>query len=78
MLGNWHTPTKMTFNTVQCRISGSPESTNEYAIEKLAAVGRPSPHLQFVHPEKGIVTAEYTCWLDDQEDKTYEFIQGYY
>ena len=65
MLGHWHTPTKMTFNTVQCRISGSPESTNEYAIEKLAAVGRPSQHLQFVHPERGIVTAEYTCWLED-------------
>jgi|TARA_Y100000034_G_scaffold17778_1_gene19565 hypothetical protein len=63
-LGHWHTPTKMTFNTVQCRIAGSTESTNTYAIESLAAVGRPSQHLQFVHPEKGMVTAEYTCWLD--------------
>ena len=65
MMGHWHTPTKMTFNTVQCRVSGSPESTNEYAIETLASVGRPSQHLQFVHPERGIVTAEYTCWLED-------------
>jgi|TARA_B100001964_G_C14238740_1_gene603850 hypothetical protein len=62
--GHWHTPTKMTFNTVQCRVAGSPESTNTYAMESLAAIGRPSQHLQFVHPENGIVTAEYTCWLD--------------
>lgn len=62
--GHFHTPTKMTFNTVQCRIAGSPESTNTYAMESLAAVGRPSQPLLFVHPERGIVTAEYTCWLD--------------
>jgi hypothetical protein len=63
-LGHFHTPTKMTFNTVQVRISGSPESTNTYAAESLAAVGRPSQALMFIHPEKGIVTAEYNCWLD--------------
>lgn len=62
--GHFHTPTKMTFNTVQMRISGSPESTNTYAMESLAAIGRPSQPLMFVHPERGIVTAEYTCWLD--------------
>ena len=62
--GHFHTPTKMTFNTVQFRISGSPESTNTYAMESLAAVGRPSQPLMFVHPEKGMVTAEYNCWLD--------------
>lgn len=63
-LGHWHTPTKMTFNTIQVRVSGSPESTNTYAMESLAAIGRPSQPLMFVHPEKGIVTAEYNCWLD--------------
>ena len=65
MIGHWHTPTKMTFNTVQCRVAGSSESCNDYAAEKLGAVGRASQHLQFVHPEKGIVTAEYTVWLDE-------------
>ena len=63
-LGHWHTPTKMTFNTIQVRVSGSPESTNTYAAESLAAIGRPSQPLMFVHPQKGIVTAEYNCWLD--------------
>lgn len=63
-MGHFHTPSKFTFNTVQLRISGSPESTNTYAIERLGAVGRPSQPLLFVHPEKGIVTAEYNCWLD--------------
>lgn len=62
--GHFHTPTKMTFNTVQMRISGSPESTNTYAMESLAAIGRPSQPLMYVHPERGIVTAEYNCWLD--------------
>jgi hypothetical protein len=62
--GHFHTPTKMTFNSVQCRISGSPESTNTYAMESLAAIGKASQPLMFVHPERGIVTAEYTCWLD--------------
>jgi len=63
-MGHFHTPSKFTFNTVQLRVSGSPESTNTYAIERLGAVGRPSQPLMFVHPEKGIVTAEYNCWLD--------------
>lgn len=62
--GHFHTPTKMTFNTVQMRISGSPESTNTYAMESLAAIGRPSQPLMYVHPDRGIVTAEYICWLD--------------
>lgn len=61
--GHFHTPTKFTFNTVQFRISGSPESTNTYAMESLAAVGHASQPLMFVHPNKGIVTAEYNCWL---------------
>lgn len=63
-MGHFHTPSKFTFNTVQLRVAGSPESTNTYAIERLGAVGRPSQPLMFVHPEKGIVTAEYNCWLD--------------
>lgn len=62
--GHFHTPTKLTFNTVQFRISGSPESTNTYAMESLAAIGRPSQPLMFAHPERGIITAEYNCWLD--------------
>lgn len=62
--GHFHTPTKMTFNTVQMRISGSPESTNTYAMESLAAIGRPSQPLMYIHPDRGIVTAEYNCWLD--------------
>jgi len=66
-IGHFHTPTKMTFNTVQLRIAGSPESVNTYAAETLASAGRPSQSLVFVHPEKGIITAEYNCWLDDEK-----------
>ena len=61
-MGHYHQPTKMTLNTVTLRVSGSPESYNTYAQESLAAVGFPSQHLQFVHPENG-VTVESTIWL---------------
>jgi hypothetical protein len=64
--GHWHTPTTMTFNTIRCRVSGSPESMNTYAQEQLSAVGRPSQHLMFVKPGVG-PTAEYTVWLDGQD-----------
>ena len=36
---------------------------NTYAAEQLAASGRPSQRLAFIHPERG-VTAEYLVWLD--------------
>ena len=63
-IGHWHQPTRMTLNTVTLRVSGSTESTNEYAVEALGAIGRPSQPLMFVNPDKGMVTAEYTVWLD--------------
>jgi hypothetical protein len=62
--GHYHQPTRVTLNSVTARCSGSTESTNTYAMEQLAAVGEPSQPLMFVNPEKGIVTAEYCCWLD--------------
>ena len=61
--GHFHQPTRVTLNNVTARCSGSPESHNDFAAEQLAAVGQPSQSLRFVHPERGIVTAEYVCWL---------------
>jgi hypothetical protein len=61
--GHFHQPTRVTLNNVTARCSGSPESHNTFAQEQLAAVGRPSQGLRFVHPGKGMVTAEYTVWL---------------
>jgi predicted phosphodiesterase len=63
--GHWHTPVKSTLNNVIARCSGSTESYNSLRPESLAAMGRPSQPLMFVHPDKGIVTAEYTVWLSD-------------
>lgn len=63
--GHFHQPTRVTLNSVTARCSGSPESHNDFAAEQLAAVGKPSQSLRFVHPERGIVTAEYTVWLED-------------
>jgi hypothetical protein len=65
--GHYHQPTRVTLNSVTARCSGSTESMNTYAMEQLAAVGEPSQPLMFVDPSRGIVTAEYTCWLDKKE-----------
>jgi hypothetical protein len=62
-LGHFHTPTRATLNTTTARVNGSTESSNTYAQEQLAATGRPSQWLMFVHPEKGHVTAEYLIHL---------------
>ena len=62
-MGHYHQNAKMTLGNTILRISGSPESYNTYAQEVLAAMGRPSQPLQFVHPINGI-TGEYTVWLD--------------
>lgn len=62
-LGHWHTPTRMTLNRITARVNGSTESDNTYALEQLAAAGRPSQWLLFVEPEKGNVTAEYVVRL---------------
>lgn len=61
--GHWHQPTRVTLNRVTARCNGSPESHNTFAQEALAAVGRPSQGLRFVHPKYG-VTAEYVVYLD--------------
>jgi hypothetical protein len=64
-MGHFHTPMTLTMaNAGRVFVSGSPESHNEYARVFIAAVGRPSQRLHFVDPVKGMVTAEYTIWLD--------------
>ena len=62
--GHWHQETKITLNRVTFRCNGSTESSNTYAQQQLASVGRPSQHLRFVDPIKGRVTAEYQIHLD--------------
>jgi hypothetical protein len=54
IMGHWHQNTKMTINQTVVRISGSPESNNTFAQERLSAVGRPSQHLQFISPVNGV------------------------
>ncbi len=61
--GHWHQPTRVTLNRITARCNGSTESTNLYAQENLAAMGRPSQGLRFVHPRRG-TTCEYTVYLD--------------
>lgn len=61
--GHWHQPVKVPLNNVMARCNGSTESHNSFAQEQLAAVGYPSQGLRYVRPDKGMVTAEYTVWL---------------
>lgn len=62
-VGHYHQNVKMTLGSSILRMSGSPESFNTFAQEVLAVMGRPSQHLQFVHPFNG-VTSEHTIYLD--------------
>ena len=62
--GHWHQPATIPLNEVIVRVNGSTESDNTYALENLAAAGRPCQRLHFVHPEHGRTTSEYLVWLD--------------
>lgn len=61
--GHWHQPVSFPLNEVIVRVNGSTESDNTYALENLAAAGRPCQWLFFVDPEKGRVTSEHRVWL---------------
>jgi hypothetical protein len=66
--GHWHQLYQQEFNGITVRCSGSTESSNHYALEALAAQGRPTQRLMFVHPVKGCTTVEYPAVrLDDNE-----------
>ncbi len=45
-------------------LTGSPESSNAYAADFLAAKGQPSQRLHFIDPEEGRVMSEHVLWLD--------------
>jgi|TARA_A100001388_G_scaffold201809_1_gene152911 hypothetical protein len=62
--GHYHTPTSLYLNDVRVWVNGSTESHNGYALEQLAAMGRPSQFCLFVKPSKG-VTAEYLVNLEE-------------
>ena len=65
-MGHFHTPMTLTMaNGGQIYVTGSPESENVYAKEFMAATGRPSQRLHYVHPQAGRLTASHLVWLDD-------------
>lgn len=55
IMGHYHQNTKMTINQTVVRVSGSTESTNTFAQERLAVMGRPSQHLQLISPVHGVI-----------------------
>lgn len=64
-IGHYHQNLVITLpNGGNVRMVPSTESGSQYASEFMAAKGRPGQRLVFVHPENGIVTADYMIWLD--------------
>lgn len=62
--GHWHQLCEIPIiGASVARCNGSPESDNTFAQEALAAVSEPSQRLMYVHPGKGIVSAEHKVWL---------------
>lgn len=53
-IGHYHQNTKFTLGDTVVRISGSPESHNTFAQERIGVMGRPSQHLQMVNPQVGV------------------------
>jgi hypothetical protein len=51
-------------NGTRVYMTGSPESSNSYAADQLAAQSTPSQRLHFVDPEAGRVQSEHVLWLD--------------
>lgn len=60
--GHFHTIGRNLFGRIRHWSSGSTESTNEYAAERIGNQGEPAQWLLFCHPERG-VTAEYEVQL---------------
>lgn len=50
-------------NGTMAYMTGSPESSNAYAADMLAARGEPSQRLHFIDPDRGRVNAEHILWL---------------
>lgn len=55
-MGHYHTSTMLTYNKRKVFFNGSTESSNEFAQEKIAAVGYPTQNLLFVHPRHGVTS----------------------
>ncbi len=50
-------------NGTMVYMTGSPESSNAYAADQLAARSDPTQRLHFIDPERGRVNAEHILWL---------------
>jgi hypothetical protein len=61
--GHWHQNYEDNVGPTNVRCNGSTECTNTFAQELIAAKSVPFQRLMYVHPEKGIVTAEHKVWL---------------
>lgn len=51
-------------NGTKVYMTGSPESSNAYAADQLAAKSQPSQRLHYIDPAIGRVIAEHVLWLD--------------
>jgi hypothetical protein len=65
-LGHMHQVLQMTLSSGQGRVfmTGSTESSSEYARQWVKAAGTPSQRFHEIDPERGRVTGEWVLWLD--------------
>jgi hypothetical protein len=53
--GHWHVPQRFSVNDCYLWVSGSLDSDDGYALEKLSSSAEPSQGMFIFHPEKGMV-----------------------
>lgn len=65
-LGHMHQVMQMTLSSGQGRVfmTGSTESSSEYARQWVKAAGTPSQRYHEIDPDRGRVTGEWVLWLD--------------
>jgi hypothetical protein len=68
VMGHFHTPAQIAWNSVEIFVCGSMESDSEYARKELGMGGVPSQLVFFTHPKFG-VTARYPVWLEEKKPR---------
>lgn len=65
--GHFHTQAKIDFNTATVFATGSPECSNAYALENMAAGGNAKQRLAFFNESRGLL-ADYDVHLGDKRE----------
>ena len=70
LMGHLHSPAHLPFTGGEVIINGSVIGTNEYSVEVIESLNRPSQFFGFVHPDHGL-GARYPIFLDTPSDASH-------